>query len=1443
MPSENEINEWAAEIRRRYENYLKASFYFKDGGLRQSFAAALDGCDLMKGDRPDDRLYESTYKPAEVESARELAAAYFQNAEKDLLPALREDPLYAHQRHAIRAAHVDGENVVVATGTASGKTESFLYPILFELYRQHLDNELYGPSDRGVRALILYPMNALVNDQRARLGEICRELKEQNSGFAPTFGQYTGATPENEKDSRRNALQRKKERLANELIYREEMRETPPHILLTNYSMLEYLLIRPDDSPLFETGQRWQFIVLDEAHQYRGAKGMEMGMLIRRLKERLRGDARERSFRCIATSATISSEKDESAKSEVAEFAAELFGEKFENSNIIFNSDRKQEVVGRRHLFLSALEGAFVQHVNGEDRIVLNRKSAAEDQEAKPLEIALCKECGQHYYVGAVKKKDVSEEAVRDPSADGFGVDYYLPLPDDDEDATCRLCRRCGKVSDRDAEQCGKCRSVSMIAARYCDPDDKHRDRIRKCEVCNYGRGGIGDPVQEIVHGSDGPNAVIATTLHGLFPTKERRRVLAFTDSRQGAAAFAWYAEDSYMQIRDRNLIMRALRSQPDGEVWSLSSLENRLQIVCEEADVFSEAGMGVGEDKRNEVMRMIYSELLTDEKRISLEGVGLMKWFVEIPEDVEIPGIMLAPPWSLDENDARNLIAVLLQQQLLSKRAVNLIEGRELPWEKISRYPQQAAGKGQKSENVKHYVRWDGDRTVLARETLPRLLPESGAAGGMTEEAKRDSAVELLREVWRAIRERDKTHSEKSRMLTEVRGTDGCFRLNLRRLRVQRTSGEEVFQCNVCARLQFSNLRGICFRNKCPGLLEPCEVDHLSQNHYRILYEDPKLPPWLRSEEHTAQVTGEEARKRQDQFKKGEINLLSSSTTFELGVDLGNLEVVFLRNVPPEPFNYTQRAGRVGRREGETGVVVTYCCRRPHDLYHFSDPRERILDARVYPPQLRIRNEKIISRHVTAVALSAYFKEFRDKFKSVREFVDDEWDAGKAIGKFRDFCETNASDLLDTLYRVVPREMHEKMGLNDGAGWIKVISGKESRFAGAVLEVCEDYSLMIGLEDEAREKRDYTKARRFQWRVNSIAREGTISFLSRKAIIPKYGFPVDVVSLEIRSESGRDVELQRDLSVAIAEYAPESKIIADKKEWESFGIKMVAGRGPRICRYTYDEDSMHFEQREDDDSVLRRGESRYLSPEFGFVTAMGAEGVPPRGGSQRLYTTRPRFRGFEDHAGRTKVRRCGVDIVPARPGSMVVLCEGRNGKKFRICMTCGAGFAGRKRGSHKNPNGFDCGGGPIKCALGHEFVTDVTKLYFPGVQKKWTAYSLAYALLLGAADRLGVPDADLNITITRSDETSADWAIILYDNVPGGAGLVSSLEKEEVFIDAVDAAAARVDGRCGCDSSCYGCLRSFRNQFAHPRLDRRAASEILEDILRRARPGAASKA
>ncbi|GAI85929.1 unnamed protein product, partial [marine sediment metagenome] len=157
-------------------------------------------------------------------------------------------------------------------------------------------------------------------------------------------------------------------------------------------------------------------------------------------------------------------------------------------------------------------------------------------------------------------------------------------------------------------------------------------------------------------------------------------------------------------------------------------------------------------------------------------------------------------------------------------------------------------------------------------------------------------------------------------------------------------------------------------------GSVKDIRVKKLEANHYRLLYED-NLPSVLRVEEHTAQIDKEKAREFQREFKAGKIHVLSSSTTFELGVDLGDLDIIFLRNVPPEAFNYAQRVGRAGRRSGFPGFAITFCRRNPHDLYHYAKPDERILKGTVRPPVISLRNEKIITRHIAATALSYFFR------------------------------------------------------------------------------------------------------------------------------------------------------------------------------------------------------------------------------------------------------------------------------------------------------------------------------------------------------------------------------------------------------------------------------------------------------------------------------------
>src|SRR5579883_1568209 len=1558
----------AKEIEERYRRYLKTTFYFKDPLLRASFEGALDSGRLAKGPYLEATpIFKRTATPRRL--LTELLGA---EPEHGFMGALQgERPLYHHQEESIRRAFA-GHNLVVATGTGSGKTESFLYPILLHLYQEFQARTLCP----GVRALVLYPMNALANDQRERLGEICKRLKAMNSGFRFTFGQYIGETPENENDSMRKARDQLAERerkgysvvqnqqvVHGELVLRSEMRNAPPHVLLTNYSMLEYLLLRPDDSPLFDDGraQWWTFLVLDEAHQYRGARGIEMAMLLRRLKQRLREGGRRESFRCLATSATlIAGDQD---KPTVAKFAWDLFGERFEPEDVILGdvepippsgkqklvysdyvcmsqalegdgselrglatklgislletedakklaalllladsraarlrrlvTNKSAEVRGiadqifddlpdmerisalshlvglllrvkdptsddqacaapllsaRYHLFLRSLEGAFLSFLP-EKTVMLDRRPTGQ---TALFEAGLCRECGQHYIVGRITKDNKLVEAVRDPGRPDFGATFFLPScyqPPDDEGAegraieSYRLCVRCGEIRRYPSQ--AQCNHNDSILLQKQAGAEEREDQIPRCAVCGYQ---APDPVREVVHGTDGPHAVIATTLYQTLP-ESRRKVLAFADGRQEAAFFAWYLEDSYKDILGRNLLLKVVREQTvhSQEGSSPQDLATGLRDTYRRRGVFPPAKSDL--ELRREAWLAFYREFLTDEPRISLEGVGLVQWSIKWPDWFQIPSVLTNAPWALASREAFDVILLLLDSMRVD-RGVELHGDSTvvLTWTDLHLQAAQMRfriGPPRKPKGVRNWpVRsWDGvagRRVRFLTKLLMRLQPECAELDAV------NAAGDAARAIWESIRQSDE-HAPTSadRLLIPV---DDARRLNPDWWRLKSVDeNHPIYRCGTCGRIQTASVRAICPRHRCPGTLNQVRRGELEPNHYRLLYE-AELPGSLRVEEHTAQLDKEKAREFQREFREGKIHVLSCSTTFELGVDLGDLDTIFLRNVPPEAFNYAQRVGRAGRRSGFPGFAITYCRRGPHDLYHFSEP-QRMLNGKVQPPVLALRNEKIVTRHIAGVALSLFFRAHLERFRDVESLLKNPI-SPTAVGDFRAFLWSNRSSLEGAIRSILPPELAPHFSLSDG-GWINRVAGESERFALAEAEVSSDYKTVIALEESARNQRDYRTAEWAQRRAETIAKEEVLSFLSRKAVIPKYGFPVDVVELDtqrtLQSQESFEVSLQRDLSIAISEFAPTSKLVANKKEWTSYGLKKVAEREwPRKLYARCPTHNVFLLWKEGEPEPLmpcgdRLRASKYIIPQFGFVTDK-AKPKDPAARPRKVFSTRPYFGGsLGPEPGLVPMPpACPLlELRKASPGLMVVLCEGRRGEGFYICGACGAGFRTRQN-PHRTPQGQDCRGTLEQVSLGHEFVTDVLQLQFRAALQNGTdivpfAFSLAYALVEGAADStvLEVPSVDLSATVSHSDQHAIP-PIVLYDNVPGGAGLVARLEKEEVLKACLQAALKRVEGGCGCalETSCYGCLRTYRNQFAHQFLQRGPVHQYLSSVL-----------
>lgn len=230
-------------------------------------------------------------------------------------PALArgEYQLYQHQLAAIEASKE--KNIIVASGTGSGKTECFLYSMINNLLAKENEEELKAP---GIRILMIYPMNALVKDQLKRIAELIKGkspmirvgMYTSQTPYTGTLGDWAGGLNNNPDNPKNNILQNRKELRHEKLI---------PHILITNYSMLEYMMLRQVDKPLFGGG-KLQAIVLDEAHLYSGSLGNDINMLIRRVLSRF-GKTHDK-IRFYATSATIG----DNAPGLLQKAAAGLFG-------------------------------------------------------------------------------------------------------------------------------------------------------------------------------------------------------------------------------------------------------------------------------------------------------------------------------------------------------------------------------------------------------------------------------------------------------------------------------------------------------------------------------------------------------------------------------------------------------------------------------------------------------------------------------------------------------------------------------------------------------------------------------------------------------------------------------------------------------------------------------------------------------------------------------------------------------------------------------------------------------------------------------------------------------------------------------------------------------------------------------------------------------------
>ena len=296
-----------------------------------------------------------------------------------------ERKLYDHQYAALKEAHINRKNIVVTTGTGSGKTECFLLPVIADIIKE--SKSWNDSRSRAMRAMILYPLNALAEDQMIRLRKALNSRKDNGTGALDWldtnrnrnrfyFGRYTGATPVSgtkEKNIGNLREQRKllekdwqaaKNSHSEELLYhipcmekdsaemwdRFSMQDNAPDIMITNYSMLNVMLMRENEAKMFADTRKWLsedksnvfHLVIDELHTYRGTAGTEVAYLLRILLDRLGLSPDSPQVQFLATSASLEENKQS------IDFLSEFFGvdkSSFKDKFVILSNPPQPSVV------------------------------------------------------------------------------------------------------------------------------------------------------------------------------------------------------------------------------------------------------------------------------------------------------------------------------------------------------------------------------------------------------------------------------------------------------------------------------------------------------------------------------------------------------------------------------------------------------------------------------------------------------------------------------------------------------------------------------------------------------------------------------------------------------------------------------------------------------------------------------------------------------------------------------------------------------------------------------------------------------------------------------------------------------------------------------------------------------------------------------------------
>jgi superfamily II DNA/RNA helicase len=655
---------------------------------------------------------------------------------------------------------------------------------------------------------------------------------------------------------------------------------------------------------------------------------------------------------------------------------------------------------------------------------------------------------------------------------------------------------------------------------------------------------------------------VIVTAALGASPENERK-VIGFTDNRQDAAFQAGHLDHWYNQIYFRRALYNVLKNQttflpvkdiPDLLYPHIIDAEYEKTIPFAQRRMFKEKYLKYLET-------YLYVEIRGTKRFVSinLEDVGLLEATYEALDEV-----VIQPELELF-SDLKDVAKPLIRDYILgfmeifrSEMAIghpNLIDKSTFRQQVIDFIEQKAPEKrifeAIEDTNVGIYTNADKDKFKYTSFTFHAF----DGSRALRLWVKKCFGWEEIDDIVRVIQQTRDFLLKMGYLSKQKDQYEDVYYIEPDMILIQTPKSEFKYQCKKCGSKYNWDTVQYCIMPACKDVLVTATTE---DNFYTIQYTKPfNGRDNIVAEDHSGQVKGQERKKKENKFKKNppEIQFLIATPTMELGIDIGTLSSVYLRNVPPSPSNYAQRAGRAGR-SGQGSIIQTFCgsgsSRGVHDQYYYNRPVE-IVSGKISVPRFNLANATLFEAHVNSLVLQTIDKKL---FTQPRQFID--FSDRVELPMMKDYIEDLVDSIQrnkDSIIRNIKEAFEKEIGESNGQITWPGIEDQVAQFAyyfdTAFNKMRGDYRESLK-EIEEIDNRIRTEGntdfslpgrRNALEKRNNNLKEGKEDFyvyryLSQVGFLPNYAFPSKVTSVRMLHK-GEEVEISRDNAVAIREFAP----------------------------------------------------------------------------------------------------------------------------------------------------------------------------------------------------------------------------------------------------------------------------------------------------------------